>query len=248
MAGLAWGHFNMLFPERPALKRGEPVTLLYQWGHPFEHQLFDAPVPDALKVFGPDGTITDLVRGVEKMEQPVAEGKSAIAFRCGFTPKLRGDYVFVLHTPPIWMEEDQEFLEDLVKVIVHVQVQKGWDRVTGEAFELVPLTRPYGLEPGIVFQIQALADGMALAASRVEVEHYNAAPPRQLPPDEQITRVVKTDPSGVATCTLTEPGWWCLAVQREHGQHERGGKSYLIRQRAALWVFVDDKPGSRPAR
>ena len=34
------------FSERTArVKKGEAVTVLYQWGHPFEHQLFDAPSP-----------------------------------------------------------------------------------------------------------------------------------------------------------------------------------------------------------
>src|ERR1700741_62455 len=117
LAGPVGAHFNMLFPDRPAVKRGESVILLYQWGHPFEHQLFDAPIPRALRAVGPDGEKTDLLATLEKTEQPVAEGKSAVGYRCRFAPKLRGDYLFLLHTPPIWMEEDQEFLEDLVKVL-----------------------------------------------------------------------------------------------------------------------------------
>jgi len=62
-----------------------------------------------------------------------------------------------------------------------------------------------------------------------------------LPPDEQITRAVKTDPTGVATCTLTEPGWWSVTAHRDGGAREHGGKKYPVRQRATLWVFVDEK-------
>src|SRR5262249_20185378 len=51
----ARGHYNMLLPERHSVRRGEPVTLLYQWGHPFEHQLFDAPAPEKVFVLSPDG-------------------------------------------------------------------------------------------------------------------------------------------------------------------------------------------------
>jgi cobalt/nickel transport protein len=248
LPGSAHAHFNMLLPDRPAVKRGETAMLLYQWGHPFEHQLFDAPAPQAVRVIGPHGQKTDLLQNLEKIEQPVGEGKTVVAYHCRFTPKLRGDYLFVLHTLPIWMEEDQEFLEDLVKVVLHVQVQKGWDRIAGEHFELVPLTRPYGLEPGTVFQIQALADGKPLSGSHIEVEHYHPAPPPELPPDEQITRIVKSDPSGVATCTLAEPGWWCLTAHRDHGQREHNGKSYPVRQRVTFWVFVDERPANRSAR
>ena len=52
----------------------------------------------------------------------------------------------------------------------------------------------------------------ALARALVEIERYNAVVPKELPPDEQITRTAKTDPNGIFTCTLTEPGWWCLAA------------------------------------
>ncbi len=76
----------------------------------------------------------------------------------------------------------------------------------------------------------------------MEIERYNPTPPKELPPDEHITRTVKTDPSGVATCTLTEPGWWCLTAQRDAGKMEHNRKSYPVRQRTTLWVFVDEKP------
>ena len=68
----------------------------------------------------------------------------------------------------------------------------------------------------------------------------NAAPPTKLPPDEHITRTVKTDRNGVATATLTESGWWCLTAARTRGTKMRDGKSYPVRQRCTLWVFVDE--------
>ena len=52
---------------------------------------------------------------------------TALGARFRFTPESRGDYVLVLQTPPIWMEEEGEFFQDTVKVILHVQAQKGWD-------------------------------------------------------------------------------------------------------------------------
>jgi hypothetical protein len=74
----------------------------------------------------------------------------------------------------------------------------------------------------------------------VEVERYNAAPPAKLPADEHITRTVKTDPTGVATTTLTEPGWWCLTASRPRGTRMHEGKPYRVRQRCTLWVYVDE--------
>jgi uncharacterized GH25 family protein len=62
-----------------------------------------------------------------------------------------------------------------------------------------------------------------------------------LPADEQITHTARTDPNGVVTATLTEPGWWCLTATVKHGTKERDGKERPLRQRSTLWVFVGDR-------
>jgi cobalt/nickel transport protein len=235
VAAQAAAHYNMLLPEPASARREQKVTVRYQWGHPFEHQLFAAPQPASVIAFQPGGKKLELLVGLEKITQPI------VAYRFRFKPTERGDYLFVLTTPPIWMEEDQEFLQDEVKVVVHVQVQKGWDRLAGTEFEMVPLTRPYGLTPGTVFQAQALVQGKPLAAALVEIEHYNPVAPKELPADEQITRTAKTDPNGIVTCTLPESGWWCITAQRAHGQREHAGKNYPVRQRSTLWVYVDEQ-------
>jgi cobalt/nickel transport protein len=232
-------HYNMLLPQSSSGKRGEAVTLVYQWGHPFEHQLFDAPKPEHVAVVAPDGTARDLTGKVESLTLTAADGKNVKAFQVRFTPDQRGDYLVVLNAPPIWMPEDEEFLHDTVKVIVHVQAQNGWDTGAAQQLELMPLTRPYGLQPGMVFQAQALAEGKPLAGALVEIERYNPASPAKLPPDEHITRSAKTDPNGIVTTTLTEPGWWCLTAQRAGGMREHEGKKYPVKQRTTLWVMVD---------
>src|SRR5262249_29163456 len=147
----ALAHYNMLLPQSASAKKGEAVTFSYQWGHPFEHQLFDAPEPVSVVVTSPDGKKTDLTKSLTKTTIPGTEGKKAAAFQFKFTPEQRGDYVFLLQTPPMFMEEDGEFLQDVVKVVLHVQAQKGWDAPVRGEFEVMPLTRPYGLQPGMVF-------------------------------------------------------------------------------------------------
>jgi cobalt/nickel transport protein len=239
----AMAHFNMLLPQTASAKKGETLTLTYQWGHPFEHQLFDAPEPQSLIALSPDGKRIELTDKLVKTTRK-AGMKEATAYQLRFTPEQRGDYVFVLRTPPIWMEEDGEFLQDTVKVVLHVQAQKGWDAAVGD-FELVPLTRPYGLRPGMVFQVERLparsvSEGRPrLRLGLVEIERYNSEPPKKLPPDEDITRTVRLDANGIATTTLSEAGWWCLTVARPHGIRMREGKSYPLRERATFWVFVD---------
>lgn len=264
-AGSAPAHYTMLLPRAAVWKKGEAITFTCQWGHPFEHQLFDAPLPQSVTVLAPDGKKTELTGTLKKTTVPAGKGKKVTAYQFRYTPPTRGDYLFLLRTPPIWMEEDREFLQDVVKVVLHVQAQKGWDTPAGAELEFVPLTRPYGLEAGMVFQaelrtvlpavvlprrgkpemVPPAAVSRGVRGALVEVERYNATPPVELPPEEQITRTARTGPSGVVTTTLTDPGWWCLcaAVGGTTKKHE--GKPYRVRFRSILWVFVAEKAKRR---
>ena len=58
MAAPCSAHYNMLLPSTASAKKGEPVTFTHQWGHPFEHELADAPSLRQLFVVAPDGTRT----------------------------------------------------------------------------------------------------------------------------------------------------------------------------------------------
>jgi uncharacterized GH25 family protein len=236
-AGSASAHFSMLLPQSASVKKGEEVTITYQWGHPFEHQLFDAPQPESVILLTPDGKRADLTDKLEKTARKNGS-KDVTAYQLHFTPPQRGDYIFVLRSPPLWMGEESVFFQDTVRMVLHVQVQQGWDTAESE-FDFVPLTRPYGLRPGMVFQAQ-----LARASGLVEIERYNAEPPKKLPADEHITRTVKLDPNGVATTTLPDAGWWCLTYARTQGTRAHEGKSYPLRQRSTVWVFVDE-PASR---
>src|SRR6266436_4037160 len=119
IASSAGAHYNMLLPQAASVKQGDAVTFLYLWGHPFEHQLFDAPAPQSVVVLAPDGQKTDLSKTLEKVTMETAEAKAATAYRFDFTPRQRGDFLFLLSAAPLWMEEEQEFLQDSVKVVLH---------------------------------------------------------------------------------------------------------------------------------
>ena len=70
----------------------------------------------------------------------------------------------------------------------------------------------------------------ALAGVVIEAERYNATPPKELPPDEHVTRTSRSSRSGAAVVTLTEPGWWSVTAVRERDK---------VQHRCTLWAFVD---------
>ena len=157
-AAPSFAHYNMLLPDKPRAQKDEKVAFIYQFGHPFEHELFDAPKPASLMVHLPSGKLEklDLDKLLTKTEVPGADGKKVAAWRFDYTPAERGDHVFLLKTARIKHEEGK-FLEDTVKVVLHVQTQNGWAWSSLNAgfesgLDIVPFTRPYGFRAGMVFR------------------------------------------------------------------------------------------------
>lgn len=225
-AGPAAAHFTTLIPEAPAAERGKPLNFLLFWGHPFERVIFDTPAPERLVALAPSGKVEALATEAAGRER-----------RVRLTPRERGDHLVVARSAVY--EVEGERIRDHVKVVVHVLTQQGWDRAAGEPMEIVPLTRPYGLRPGVAFRAQVLNGGRPLAGAPVEVEAYSpvAPHPATLPADEWITGVVKTDPNGVFTATLPHRGWWVLGAARPAADED--GKAPLV-ERALLWVYVSE--------
>jgi cobalt/nickel transport protein len=242
LAGAAAGHYTMLLPAQPGAVKGDKVEFVYQWGHPFEHELFDAAAPQELLVLLPDGKSQDLLRSLEKITKPGADDKPVTAYRLRFTPQQRGDHVFFLTTPPLWLDAEKEFVQDLVRVTLHVQTQNGWDADPGEGFRMLPVTRPYGLLPSMVFQGQIIKERDDEGVSpHIEIERYNPAPPKEVPAETLVTFRTRVDPNGVFTFAFPEAGWWCFTAERAAGTHARNGRDYPLRQRLTMWVHVERK-------
>jgi cobalt/nickel transport protein len=253
-AGPAQAHYHILLPDRHSVKAAEEVTVTYAFGHPFEHEMFEAQKPARATLFAPDGKATDVLPGVEKIDFFRSDEKKVAAYKLVLKPATRGDYTLVFESPPIWMKDDKQFLRDTVRVVIHVETQKGWDARAARAneFALVPLTRPYGLRAGAAFQAMVHANESAGVSHLVEAERFNPQPPRALPPDEHMTLAVKTDTNGTATVTLPDPGWWGLTAVRRYPAElkpptrENDGKAYPVIERATLWVLVEVRVPLKP--
>jgi len=115
------------FSRPPPPARKTRVTFIYSWGHPFEHELFDAPQPESVIVRSPDGKTEDVTKKARK-DRGAGQGQEGVGWRLTYTPTQRGDYVVVLKTKPILLEERRRVRAGhTVKVVYHVQAQKGWD-------------------------------------------------------------------------------------------------------------------------
>ena len=216
-------HYNMLIPDKAWANKGEKVTFTYQFGHPYEHELFDAPKPVSLVLLTPKGKkeILDIEKILTKIELPGADGKKVTAWQFAYTPAERGDHTFVLKTAKI-KHEDNTFLKDVVRVVLHVQTQNGWDTMTApfeRGYDIRPYTRPYGLLPGMVFRGQLVvhydskwSPPLFAEGTTVEIEKYNGKAVKNLPPDELVTFRARTDQIGFFVATLPEPGWWGITA------------------------------------
>lgn len=249
LTSLCDAHYNMLLPSKPWAEKGEKITFTYQFGHPYEHELENAPKPLAIRVFKPGGMTDELDLGTALTAIKIdgGEGKKVVAWQFDYTPSERGDFTFALKTPIIKHGDEVE-IEDIVRVVLHVQTQNGWvspRRSFPSGVDIWPYTRPYGLLPGMVFKGRAIRLPFknefdmdilnSLNGLVVEVEKYNPTPPKNLPPERLITFKTKTDPHGFFVTSLPESGWWGITALME-----QGGKTKTI-HRATHWVHVHEK-------
>lgn len=227
----ASAHFTMVLPggdlevtpEDFNVKEGETVNLKILWGHPFEHHLIDAPKAKGLEVQirGPKGGVKSL-----KLKETKIEGKRA--YETSFKADQLGDYLVLAR-----LRAEEHGLIDHTKAVIHCgPVQMGWSQNTDREQEIIPLTRLYGLEEGFVFSGKVLYKGEPLPSAKVVVEKYyekskaeevlSELEEKNLP-DSMITRVTTTDPDGVFSYTLDEPGIWFLGATKpkENGMDSR---------------------------
>ncbi len=232
--GMASAHFTMIFPSDSAAtvwdvtpedyiaERGDTKTVYIMWGHPYEHISFDMTSTPEVSVMKPDGTVEELTTTEITVDGMDEEGNAGtfVAYKASFIVDQMGDsVVFVKY------EDEDEKLIDYVKAVIHcgVEAWEGWDAKSGQKAEIVPFTRPYGLEESFVFTGTALYDGNALPDADVEVEMYHtqdlgveiveiAETMFAYDPPMMFTRVTKTNAAGEFAYTLDEPGIWFVGA------------------------------------
>lgn len=238
-------HFQMIIPSDDMVKQGEGRTLnldLRFW-HPLEGLGMHVAPPVQFGVII-HGERQDLRGSLKPQKSKDRTGALLDTFAASYTMKKPGNYVFFVEPQPYWEAAEEKFIVHYTKVIVNgFGLEEGWDTDVGAKTEIVPLTRPYGLWSGNVFQGIVKVNGQPAPYTDVEVEYYDSEGKVKPPADPMITQVIKADSNGVFTYAMPWGGWWGFAALNEDNtkmQHE--GKEFPVEIGAVLWVKTHDRP------
>lgn len=227
-------HFGAIIPSDDIVSAKDPKTLRLRvaFMHPFEGHYMDMQKPEAFTVTA-RGKRHDLLEALKK--KPV---KGKAAWEASYNITRPGDYVFTVSPRPYWEPAERKFIVHYTKVVVNaLGLEEGWDAEAGLPVEIVPLTRPYGLWAGNVFQGLVKKNGKPLPFAEVEVEFLNEGGKVSAPDDPFITQVIKADAGGVFTYAMPREGWWVFSALTEADyslRHE--GKEYPVELGGVLWL------------
>lgn len=239
----AQAHFQMLVPSDDMVRQDEPrrLTLDVRFWHPFEGLGMSMERPRQFGVMV-NGRKQDLLDSLKAVQVEDRDGDSFAAFTAAYLLRKPGDHTFYIEPQPYWEPAEESFIVHYTKVIVNAfGLEEGWDQPVGLKTEIVPLTRPYGLYAGNVFQGQVLLNGKPAPGTEVEIEYYNEDGSLSAEADPLITQVVKADANGVFTYAMPRAGWWTFAALNTDEQPMmREGKAYPVEIGALLWVRAHD--------
>ncbi len=164
------------------------------------------------------------------------------AWTAPYTVKKPGVTIFTVEPEPYWEPAEDCFITHYTKVVVPAYgVEEGWDKEVGLKTEIVPLTRPFGLYAGNVFQGIVKVDGKPSPFAEVEVEFYNQGKQAQAPNEYMVTQVVKADKNGVFTYAAPRSGWWGFAaLNTADFTLKKDGKDKPVEIGAVMWVYFSE--------
>ena len=237
---LAMAHFGMLIPSDSMIMQGDPrtVSLMLSFSHPFEGVGMPLVKPHEFGVMT-EGKKQNLL-GILKETKVMGH----MAWKADYTVKRPGIYMFYMVPKPYWEPAEDCFIVHYTKTVVAAfGDDEGWDREIGLKTEIVPLSKPFGLYAGNVFQGIVKLDGKPVPFAKVEVEYYNREKKVEAPTEYMVTQTIKADQNGVFTYAAPRPGWWGFAALNTSSEKiKHDGQEKDVELGAVLWVkFLDWK-------
>jgi len=228
--GTGIAHFGMVIPSDDMVMKGEnteiSVRLLF-W-HPFEGTGMELERPSDFGVIS-RGKRTKLLDSLKPQKV-----KGHTVWDASYRIKGPGVYVFYMEPKPYWEPAEDCYIIHYTKTYVAAfGDEEGWDRPLGLKAEIIPLTRPFGLYAGNVFQGTFLLDGKPLPNAEVEVEYFNEEGKYKAPTEYMIAQTLRTDSKGVFTFAVPKEGWWGFAALTKDTKKIKGKEVELG---AVIWV------------
>jgi len=235
---LAIAHFGMIIPSDDIVTNEDAstITLDIQFIHPMEGHFMDMEKPQACDVLIRDKKASILTL----LKENKVNGHTT--WQAKYKIQRPGDHIFYVEPKPYWEPAEDCFIIHYTKVIVNaLGMEDAWDKELGLKTEIIPLTRPYGLWTGNIFQGIVKVDGKPAPYSKVEVEYYNKANDVKAPTDSHITQIVKADANGVFCYAIPKAGWWGFAALNEDEKKiKKDGVLKSIEIGAVIWVKAID--------
>ena len=235
--GVLWAHFGMAIPSDNMVMADEAkkIKVVFSFSHPFEMQGMDLERPLEISV---------VVNGKkEALNQELIQTKVMRhkAWEVTYRLKRPGVYQFYMIPRPYWEPAEDKYIVHYTKTIVAAfGDEEGWAEPVGLRTEIVPLSRPFGLYSGNLFQGVVLLDGKPVPYAEVEVEYYNQDGRAEAPSDYMVTQVIKADANGVFSYAVPRPGWWGFAALNtapERLKHK--GEEKEVELGAVIWVYFN---------
>ena len=236
--GPALGHFGMVIPSDSMILQGEDrtVTLALSFSHPFEGQGMELVKPKTVGVLN-NGKRQNLMGSLSQTQ--VMEHT---AWSAQFKIKRPGAYIFYMEPQPYWEPAEDTFIVHYTKTVVTAfGDDEGWDAEIGLKTEIVPLSKPFGLYDGNVFQGIVKLNAKAIPFAEVEVEYYNTDGRFTAPTAYMITQTIKADQNGVFTYAAPKAGWWGFAaLSPADFKLKHNGIDKDVEIGAVIWVKFHD--------
>ena len=234
----ALGHFGMIIPSDSMIMQNDKrvVELTLSFSHPFEMVGMELVKPKAFRVIA-GGQTQDLSGS---LEQTQVMGHSA--WNAAYPIKRPGVYMFYMEPEPYWEPAEDAFIIHYTKTVVTAfGDDEGWDEEIGLRTEIVPLSKPFGLYAGNVFQGIVKRNGKPVPFAMVEVEYFNIDKKFKAPTDYMITQTIKADKNGVFTYAAPKAGWWGFAaLSTADFKLKLNGTDKDVEIGAVIWVRFHD--------
>lgn len=241
LAGTAGAHFGMVIPSDTMVMQadGRSIEVTLSFSHPMEMVGMELVKPKAFSVRA-NGQMQDLLSTLQPatvMDHP--------AWKAVYGVKRPGVYMFVMEPQPYWEPAEDCFIIHYTKTVVTAfGDDEGWDEEVGLATEIVPLSKPYGLYAGNLFQGIVKLGGKPVPYAAVEVEYYNQDRKAAAPTDYMVTQTVKADQNGVFSYAAPQAGWWGFAaLNTADYKLKADGEDKDVELGAVIWVKFEPWPG-----